>query len=79
VVVFGLGRASASTPSHAPALGAPKIIGVDLLNPRRKALAREIRLDPFRDITEEVEGICRAAGGAHRRRRGCYSFEWSAT
>ena len=47
VVVFGLGGIGLNVIQGAQLVGANKIIGVDI-NPRRKALADEIRHDPLR-------------------------------
>ena len=47
MVVFGLGGIGLNVIQGARMVGADKIIGVDL-NPARKAMAREVRHDPFR-------------------------------
>ena len=62
VVVFGLGGIGLNVIQGARLVGADMIVGVDL-NPRRQALAEQVRHDPFRQ----------PEGGPGRPRRPIWS------
>ena len=68
VVVFGLGGIGLNVVQGARMAGADMIVGVDL-NPARKALAEQVRHDPFRQPEGGRGRPGGASGRADRRRR----------